>query len=541
MNTDPDFPANASAWLDGTADDGTRRILSAQLRDPGHAREFADLCRTEALLRSVGRSDADRRAELAAILAKPWWLLRARDLARRPVVRRSAAAAAIGLIGWALWPQNRDGSAGNTAPRPAMAVSPLERAPQKDGPEIGQRETTEMENVLRSRFVGVALRGSLEEAALLLSRALALPGGRTPRVEVRAAGDGAVSLNLPVALPAWTLLQMMAAQTGTEFSLDGDVLVFAEGNRAAEPTESTLTFPSGSLQALRILLTGKPMNLDLHAESLRWISVGGPPIGEGWMLLEHDGDSVRVSGPARSLQAIEAALRGMQEARGEVRVQLTLMHLAASAAAPPDGQRPDPAAPLGAPDLLRGIRAAAWDLQDGNPPLMVHQVMKDSQFVEAMEKMGREAAVTVAAAPSVIMTPFQSAGLTVEGMRLAICAVPTGTDSLALHLGMDDGASAEADFPAYSTTIELASGSGGLLRGQPRADGSLECLAVAPVLTDPSGKPIELELPQGIPAGDRPGMLLSPYAPDAGMVDVEGIPPGTSVKCPYSGLTFRVP
>jgi hypothetical protein len=89
--------------------------------------------------------------------------------------------------------------------------------------------------------------------------------------------------------------------------------------------------------------------------------------------------------------------------------------------------------------------------------------------------------------------------------------------------------------------IEMGSGSGGLLRRQPRADGSLECLAVAPVLTDHAGNPVVMELPQGIPASDRPGMLLSPYAPEAGMVDVEGLAPGTQVKCPYSGLTFRIP
>jgi hypothetical protein len=541
MNTDHEFHESAAEWLDGTADEGTRRILSAQLLDREHTWEFAGLCRTEALLRGMGRSDADRRAELAAILAKPWWLLRARDAARRPAVRRSAAAAAIGLIGWALWPQICNVGEGINAPRPAMAVFPLERTPQTGGPETGQRETTDMENVLRSRFVRVALRGSLEDAALLLSRALALRGGRTPRVEVRASGDGAVNLNLPVGLPAWTLLQMMAAQTGTEFSLDGEVLVFAEGNRSEDTAERTLTFPSGSLPALVILLTGITMDLGCHADNLRWESVGAPPIGEGRLLLERDGDSVRVSGPARSLQAIEVARRGMQEARGTVKVQLTLMLLAASAAAPPDGHRPDPAAPLGAPDLLRGIRAEAWDPQDGNPPLMVHKVMKDSEFVEAMEQLGREPAVTVAAAPSIIMSPFQSAGLTAGGMRLAICAVPTGTNSLALHLGMDDGASGGPEFPAFSTMIEMGSGSGGLLRRQPRADGSLECLAVAPVLTDHAGNPVVMELPQGIPASDRPGMLLSPYAPEAGMVDVEGLAPGTQVKCPYSGLTFRIP
>ncbi len=49
------------------------------------------------------------------------------------------------------------------------------------------------------------------------------------------------------------------------------------------------------------------------------------------------------------------------------------------------------------------------------------------------------------------------------------------------------------------------------------------------------------DLPVGAPVPNKPGFVTSPHAPDQGYVDLRGFPPGTEVKCPYTGKLFRVP
>lgn len=49
------------------------------------------------------------------------------------------------------------------------------------------------------------------------------------------------------------------------------------------------------------------------------------------------------------------------------------------------------------------------------------------------------------------------------------------------------------------------------------------------------------EVPFGSPIAGRPGMVHSPFASKYQLVDVTGLPPGTEVKCPYTGKLFRVP
>ncbi len=61
----------------------------------------------------------------------------------------------------------------------------------------------------------------------------------------------------------------------------------------------------------------------------------------------------------------------------------------------------------------------------------------------------------------------------------------------------------------------------------------------------PQNAPVQIPKKGGRLAGivvpEKPGFIRSPFAPDEGFVDVRGFPPGTEVKCPYSGNLFLVP
>jgi hypothetical protein len=47
--------------------------------------------------------------------------------------------------------------------------------------------------------------------------------------------------------------------------------------------------------------------------------------------------------------------------------------------------------------------------------------------------------------------------------------------------------------------------------------------------------------PYGTPVQGKPGLVTSPFAPDAGYVQVIGFPPGTPVEDPYTGKIFLTP
>ena len=63
----------------------------------------------------------------------------------------------------------------------------------------------------------------------------------------------------------------------------------------------------------------------------------------------------------------------------------------------------------------------------------------------------------------------------------------------------------------------------------------------APTPTSPPEPVASRDLSYGTPVPGKPGFVTSPHSPYAGYVDVRGFPPGTEVKCPYSGKIFLVP
>ena len=56
-----------------------------------------------------------------------------------------------------------------------------------------------------------------------------------------------------------------------------------------------------------------------------------------------------------------------------------------------------------------------------------------------------------------------------------------------------------------------------------------------PPPAQPENYPVATKVP------GKSGRVISPYAPNAGEVDVEGYPPGAEVKDPYTGKIFLVP
>jgi hypothetical protein len=57
----------------------------------------------------------------------------------------------------------------------------------------------------------------------------------------------------------------------------------------------------------------------------------------------------------------------------------------------------------------------------------------------------------------------------------------------------------------------------------------------------PEAKDGKADVPYAIPVPGKRGFVISPFAPDAGYVDVHQFPPGTEVKDPFTGKVFLTP
>ena len=547
MKADPDFHPIAAAWLDGTATPPEQRLLSEILHTAGNVEEYAALCRTEALLQQTGRTAAERRKSIAAMLSgKPWPQRAVLFLKSRPI-RWAAAAAVLAIGAWALWPSaapEEKQTAGKSRVSPRMTESSVigggSSRTMRDAPL--PPAAGGLEQRLRRYYVAnFKTAAPLPEAAAALAAAITPGSDYALTADVRDPGDAPVHLKLPTSLPAWTLLEMMALQSGTDFQLSGHSLVF---RTARKPVlrEGSLSRIS-ELTPLRTLFAVK--ETDDHSDELnRYGSSTQTALGSGLEFLLASESSNKYTGPPRDVRVLELALSASTNPPMMVRLNMKAMELPR--------------------DLFQTLLVETGGITGATKDGLF---LSDEHMQLLMRAVSLHVGVDLMTMSSMITRPNQRVSVTTnpEGkdrqqdeLMGEFVATPTNDSEVTVEFHYT---SERFDPQTQGTSTQKAegrfthgTGQTSVLAGMVDSAGVERVYLLTTTIVDSAGTPLfeagktppapaapPEELPYGIPVADKKGMVQSPYAPEKGFIDVEGLKRGTRVECPYTGKHFRVP
>jgi hypothetical protein len=593
MNADPDFHPLAAAWLNGSATPPEQSLLGEILHGPDMMREYAALCRTEALLIQRSSTSAQRTSELARMLPGKSWSHRVLSMTRHRTVRWSSAAALIALGAWWLWPNTVEETAGKQKlriPQRIAGSAHFDTTGTSPANETALPPAAEgLERDLRRCYVAAfSASGPLPDAVAQLAASVKLGQNPPLAADVRNDGDAPVHLQLGSALPAWTVLQMMALQTGTEFKLSGRRLVFLPAARPVAVSGSLTK--TASYASLRLFLglskAADPADAPEDSETLDkeedeeedpadsfpdppWENPSDMPailaalttaaLGSPLSFTVPEKSAVEYTGGPRAARVMEMALS--VPARPAMEVECNLLILAAPKDVFTDAVREVTSDPdvesfrltlteeqhqlvVRKLSMARGVDLMTMPTARGP----ANEPMKASVEGKVHEHTGVFAKFSGLAGPENALTLFYSIRIGEWDERkqsvLSVEDVGTVSTTSGMTIVVPGQEYRDGKELTYLITGTVLKNNGIPPEGAPEPPVPWELPdGIASEITPevPPVPPVLQELPYGIPFVDKPGMVQSPYAPEKGFIDVEGYRRGTRVECPYTGKHFRVP
>jgi hypothetical protein len=543
MKTDPDFHPTAARWLDGQSTGLEQTILQETLTDRSAMKEFAQLCLTESMLQANSTEEKVRRQTLDGLLSGK--TVAERQSSRRRFWQGVGAAALFCLSGWIAWPQSARNGAPSSPPVTAAVSPKIQRnVGLGDIPPASAASSTdipELQRLLqRTWLADFKASGTLTEVVTRLNQEGGVPGAKPIACEATDFGDASVQLNFKIVLPAWTLLKLVALQTGTELECTQDKVIFNKSPRSLSREGSRIlhseTMPLRTLFGITEAgMAEKPLT---HLSILAAEGLGGNLTVE-----PSSPTSVKFSGSPRDVGVLDLALDDLMNPL--IHVSLTAKWLSI------------------APDLQPGANQdeSGTGVANLSGPGLAG-VFTERQFQMMMRELSGKKGVNLFTAPIIRGVPNQE--IFVPGFQ-GFSPAGNQTKAAVFEAKLTDLSCMEFKIRLYPNvavnnqerqpwegSIMIWTGQTIAFEGFPLDDGSTVILFVSCHYTDEAGNPFDESkglpldpetagLPLGILSKDRPGFIFSPFAPDQPLINIHLLKSGDRVQCPFTGKNFLIP